>query len=108
MTSGRPTPRGSVIFLVDGVAAGPSVKIDEKGRARLTLDRLDAGAHKIRATYTSDEGKDSYHSSTSPNLLHTVEKGPGSSGGSRFGSWSVIWILIILVLIAIAAYVYFS
>lgn len=108
MTSGRPTPTGSVTFLVDGVAAGPPVKMDGKGRARLTLDRLDVGAYKIRAAYTSDKGAESYHSSTSPNLLHTVEKGPGSTGGSVFGSWSVIWILIILVLIVIAAYVYFS
>jgi FtsP/CotA-like multicopper oxidase with cupredoxin domain len=98
MTSGRPTPTGSVTFLADGVAAGPPVKMDEKGRARLTLDRLDAGAHKIRAAYTSDGGENGYHSSASPNVLHTVKK------GSRFGSWT-IWIWIILVLIAIAAYI---
>lgn len=108
MTTGRPTPRGSVTFLVDGVAAGPPIKMDEKGRAQLTLDRLDTGAHKIRAAYTSDEGEDSYHSSASPNLLHTVEKSPGSIDGSRFGCWPWIWILILPVLIAIAAYVYFS
>lgn len=108
MTTGRPTPMGSVTFLVDGVAAGPPVKIDEKGRARLTLDRLDTGAHKIRATYTSDDGENSYHTSASPNLLHTVEKSPGSIDGWRFGCWPWIWILILPVLIAIAAYVYFS
>jgi len=106
MTNGRPTPTGSVTFMVDGVATGPPVKIDEKGRAQHTLDHLDAGEHKIRASYTSDGGD--YHSSTSPNLLHTVEKGPGSTGGSTFGCWWVIWILIILILIAIAAYLYFS
>jgi len=106
MTNGRPTPTGSVTFMVDGVAAGPPVKIDEKGRAQHTLDHLDAGEHKIRASYTSDGGD--YHSSTSPNLLHMVEKGPGSTGGSTFGCWWVIWILIILILIAIAAYLYFS
>ena len=106
MTSGkrRPTPTGSVTFLVDGRAAGRPVKLDEKGRASHTLDRLDAGEHKIRAAYTCGGGKYSYHSSTSPNLLHTVEKGPGSTGGSRFGFWPKIWIWIILGLIAIAAY----
>src|SRR5215203_427999 len=106
MTNGRPTPTGSVTFMVEGVAAGPPVKIDEKGRAQHTLDHLDAGEHKIRASYTSDGGD--YHSSTSPNLLHMVEKGPGSTGGSTFACWWVIWILIILILIAIAAYLYFS
>jgi hypothetical protein len=108
MSSGRPTPTGSVTFMVDGVAAGPPVKLDEKGRAQHTLDHLDAGEHKIRASYTSDGGENSYRSSTSPNLLHTVEKGPGSAGESTFGCWWVIWILIILILIAIAAYLYFS
>ena len=108
LTSGRPTPAGKVTFLVDGVAAGTSVKLDEKGRARLRLDRLNVGEHKIRAAYTSDDGEDSYHSSSSPNLLHTVEQCPGSTGGSRFRSWWMIWIWIILGLIAIAAYVYWS
>lgn len=103
MRDGRPMPTGSVTFLVDGVSAGPPVKLDEKGRARLVLDRLDVGSHKIRAAYTPDEGEDSYHSSSSPNLLHTMEKDPGSTGGWSFGSWW-IWICIILVLIAIAAY----
>jgi hypothetical protein len=108
MTSGRPTPTGSVTFMVDGVVAGSPVTLDGKGRAQQTLDHLDLGAHKIRAVYTSGGGEDSYHSSSSPNFLHTVEKGPDSTGGWKFGCWWVIWILIILILIAIAAYWYFS
>jgi hypothetical protein len=101
MTSGRPTPTGSITFLIDGVAAGAPVKLDERGQARLTTNRLGAGAHKIRAAYTSGGGENGYHSSASPNLLHTVKK------GSRFGSWT-IWIWIILVLIAIAAYIAYA
>jgi hypothetical protein len=106
MSSGRPTPTGSVTFIVDGVATGSPVELDKQGRACLPIDQLDVGEYKIRAIYTSDGGKDSYHSSTSPNLLHTVEKKSGSTGGSSFGFWPVIWI--ILALMAIAAYVYWS
>ena len=107
MTSGRPTPTGSVTFLVDGVAAGPPIKLNEKGHAQLTLDRLDSGAHKIRASYTSEHGQDSYHPSSSPNLLHTVEKGASPGGCSCSWRNVCIWI-ILLVLIIIAGYWLFS
>jgi hypothetical protein len=112
MSSGRPTPTGSVTFLVDNVAAGPPVKLDGQGRARLTTDRLSTDAHKIRAAYTSGDGPDSYHSSTSPNLLHTVTKGAGPDGGTGSGCRPTIWIWIVLGLIAIVAFIvaykYFS
>ena len=85
ISSGRPTPTGSVTFLVDGVAVGPPVKLDKQGRARFTTNSLDDGTHKIRAAYEQKTlgclfkifaifggRKYSYHSSTSPNLLHTV------------------------------------
>ncbi len=85
MTSDRPTPTGSVTFLVDGVAASRPVKLDKQGRARFTTNSLDDGEHKIRAAYEQKHlgcllqifaifggRKYSYHSSTSPNLLHTV------------------------------------
>lgn len=110
MTSDRPTPTGSVTFLVNGVAAGRPVKLDEKGRASRTLDGLDAGEHKIRAAYTSDDGTDSYHPSSSPNLLHTAGKGLVSPDEPSFGFWHKIWIwiILILILIAIALYAYFS
>lgn len=109
LTSGRPMPTGSVTFLVDGVAADPPITLNLKGQAQLTLDRLASGAHKIRASYTSDGGEDPYHSSTSPNLIHVVKEVPGGTGattdGCRRTVW--IWILIALVLIAIAAWAYF-
>jgi FtsP/CotA-like multicopper oxidase with cupredoxin domain len=108
MTKGRPTPTGSVTFMVDGVATGSPVTLDNKGRAQRTLNHLDVGAHKIRAVYTPGGGADSYQSSSSPNLLHNVEKGSDSTGGSKLGCWWVIWILLILIVIAIAAYWYFS
>jgi hypothetical protein len=105
LTSGRPTPTGNVTFLVDGTVAGPSVKLDLKGRAQFTTDGLTVGEHKIRATYSSDG---EYHSSTSPNLIHTVKPRDGdgeSTSGCQRTIW--IWILIIVVLIAIAIGVYF-
>ncbi|MFN0141195.1 MAG: Ig-like domain repeat protein [Pyrinomonadaceae bacterium] len=104
LTSGRPTPTGSVTFFVDGVAASPPIELNEKGQAQITLDRLDSGVHKIRASYTSEPGQDGYHPSSSPNLLHTVERGACRRGYP----WRIIWILVILFLIAIVAYWYFS
>lgn len=65
------TPTGEITFIVDGRAAGPPVKLDERGRASFTTDSLKGGVHKIRAAYVG-RGKESYDSSTSPNLLHTV------------------------------------
>ena len=100
--SGRPTPAGAVTLMVDGVAAGVPVALDERGRASLKLERLAGGEHRIRAVYSSGDGKYGYHSSSSPNLLHMVKKGSG------FGSRPKIWIWIVLGLIAIAAYTYFS
>lgn len=101
ISSGRPTPTGSVTFLVDGVAAGSPVTLDEWSRASFKTASLAPGQHKIRAVYTSGGGKYSYHSSSSPNLLHTVKK------GWRFGPLRMIWIWIILGLIAIAGYAYY-
>jgi FtsP/CotA-like multicopper oxidase with cupredoxin domain len=105
LTSGRPTPTGSVTFLVDGTVAGPSVKLDAQGRGQFTTHDLGVGEHKIRATYSSDG---EYHSSTSPNLIHTVKPRDGDdevTSGCRRTIW--IWVLIILILIAIAIGVYF-
>jgi hypothetical protein len=70
LTSGRPTPTGRVTFFIDGVPMKRPIKLDG-GKARVTVGPLRPGEHKIRATY-SGGGKYDYHSSTSPNLLHTV------------------------------------
>jgi hypothetical protein len=72
-TPGRPTPTGSVTFFVDGVPMNRATTLDERGRARITIDRLKPGEHTIRATY-SGGGRYDYHSSFSPNLLRTVAK----------------------------------
>ncbi len=106
LTNGRPTPTGSVIFFVNGAVAGPSVKLDPKGRAQFTTDGLAAGEHKISATYSPDG---EYHFSMSPNLNHTVKAREGYDEGSTSGCQRTIWIwiLIIVVLIAIAVGVYF-
>jgi len=66
----RPTPTGSVTFIVDGTAMQPPVKLDKGGRAYVKVPGLKAGEHGIRAEYTPDTG--SYYSSSSPNLLLTV------------------------------------
>ncbi len=108
LTSGRPTPTGSVTFLVDGVAAGMPAPLDEQGRASHTLDRMDVGEHKIRAAYSGGDGEYGYHSSSSPNLLHTVEEGAPSVGGSWRTIWFWIILILILILIVIAAFWYFS
>ncbi|MGH9872285.1 MAG: multicopper oxidase domain-containing protein [Pyrinomonadaceae bacterium] len=105
MTSGRPTPTGNVTFQVDGSVVGPSVQLDPEGRAQFTTQDLSVGEHKIRATYTSDG---EYHSSTSPNLIHTVKPRDGDgegTSGCRRTIW--IWVLIILILLAIAIGLYF-
>ncbi len=74
-----PTPTGAVTFFVDGVAAGPSVKLDERGRARFRTDHLNSGVHKLRAAYGGG-GKQGYHPSSSPTLLHVVA--PRIAGGT--------------------------
>ena len=105
LTAGRPTPTGNVTFLVDGSVAGPSVKLDLEGRAQFTTQGLTVGEHKIRATYSSDG---EYHSSTSPNLIHTVKPRDGDIEGTSGCQRTIwIWILIIVMLIAIAIGVYF-
>jgi len=71
LTHRRPIPTGSVTFFVDDVPMKRPVELDGGGRARVTVNGLKPGDHKIRATY-SGGGKFSYHSSASPNLLYTV------------------------------------
>lgn len=72
LRSDCPRPTGTVTFMVDGKAAGPAVKLDERERAYFKTDRLASGVHKIRTAYSGGGGKESYHSSSSPNLVHTV------------------------------------
>jgi len=72
LTPGRPIPTGSVTFFVDGVPTNRPSQLDERGRARFRIARMNPGEHKFRASY-SGGGKYDYHSSTSPNLLHMVE-----------------------------------
>ena len=73
LTAGRPIPTGSVTFIIDGVPIKRATKLDKRGRARLKIADLKPGEHKIRATY-SGGGECCYHSSSSPNLLHTVTR----------------------------------
>lgn len=105
LTSGRPTPTGSVTFLIDDVAAGTPVTLDGQGRARLTTNKLSVGTHTIRASYDSGDAN-GYQPSTSPNVTHQVEAGTGplepKSGGSR-----TTWMWVVLILLVIAALVYF-
>lgn len=90
---GRPTPAGTVTFLVDGVATDRPVRLDDSGRASLKTDGLSAGAHHVQAVYTPGGGygcltlvlgliskilgrdfaSSSYRACTSPRLLHTVK-----------------------------------
>jgi FtsP/CotA-like multicopper oxidase with cupredoxin domain len=84
LTAGRPTPRGSVTFLIDNAVVGQPVNLDEEGRASFTTSTLEIGQYKIRAVYNPNQP---YHASSSANLLHTVAKPhgdatptPGASG----------------------------
>jgi hypothetical protein len=67
----RPTPTGTVTFLIDGMPAGSPVQLDQRGRASFTTNRLGRGDHRIRAAYGGG-GKHNHRSSSSPTLLHTV------------------------------------
>jgi hypothetical protein len=69
--SGRPTPTGTVTFFVDGVPLKRPIELDAVGQAEYTVGPLEPGDHQIRVTYTGG-GEFAYHSSTSPNLVHTV------------------------------------
>jgi FtsP/CotA-like multicopper oxidase with cupredoxin domain len=44
-SAGRPTPTGSVTFMVDGIAAGPPVKLDADGKASTTISTFGPGDH---------------------------------------------------------------
>jgi hypothetical protein len=86
ISSGGPTPTGSVTFVIDGAPMEGATKLDKLGRAKITLAQLKIGAHKIRADYTPGGGDNTYHSSSSPNLLHTVTRGRGPTRGGRSGA----------------------
>jgi len=73
MTSGRPTPTGSITFLVNETAAGRPVELDKEGRAHLKTSSLSPGTHRMRAVYRPSTEKGSYHSSSSPSLRITVQ-----------------------------------
>jgi hypothetical protein len=73
LASGRPKPTGTVTLFVDGVPMNRPVTLDERGYARISVDRLKPGEHKISATY-SGGGKYDYHSSTSPAVRVTIGK----------------------------------
>jgi FtsP/CotA-like multicopper oxidase with cupredoxin domain len=74
MTSGRPTPTGSITFLVDDVVAEKPIDLDQWGRAYLKTGSLSTGVRRIRAVYTSSGENDFYHNSSSPSLYHRVER----------------------------------
>lgn len=69
LLAGRPVPTGRVAFLVDGIQQDDTVELDPDGRASFTIKKLPIGEHLMRASYISDGH---YHSSSSPNLIHTV------------------------------------
>jgi hypothetical protein len=87
LTPGKPHPTGTVVFFVDGVPMKRPTLLDDSGMASVVLGPLKLGQHTIRATY-SGGGKYEYHSSSSPNLLHTVTPGADDkppAGGLKAG-----------------------
>ena len=77
-----PRSTGIVIFLLDGMPAGPPVKLDRLGRASFKTDRLQRGDHTIRATYDGG-GRHKHRSSSSPNLLLIVGEDTDSTHVSK-------------------------
>lgn len=73
LTSGRPIPMGTITFLVDEVPVEKPIELDDKGRASLKTASLSTGGRRIRAEYTAG-GEREYRNSSSPSLLHLVEK----------------------------------
>jgi FtsP/CotA-like multicopper oxidase with cupredoxin domain len=71
-----PKPRGTIMFLIDGVPVGKPVKLDRRRRASFKTDSLALGDHTIRAVYEGG-GRYNHRPSSSPNLIHTVEESPG-------------------------------
>jgi hypothetical protein len=109
LTPARPIPTGHVNFVLDGVASGPPVALDENGQAQFTEDRFTIGEHGIHAIYTPGGEESGYHPSTSPHIVHTVVEGPGIPDGSDSKPWAKwIWILIVLILLVILWNVVFS
>jgi hypothetical protein len=56
--------------VIDGVAAGSPVPLNDYGRAEFKTKSLAGGVHKIRADYHPGK-KGSFLASSSPNLFHT-------------------------------------
>ena len=73
LVSGRPIPTGSITFLIDDVAAEKPIDLNKEGRASVKTQSLSPGVHRIRALYTPGE-RSPYQSSSSPSLLHEVDK----------------------------------
>jgi hypothetical protein len=83
LAPGRPTPTGTMTFLIDGVPLQRPVELDDTGSARLTVGPLRPGEHTIRATYTGG-GRYNNYSCASPNLLYTVVAEPDAKDESPF------------------------
>lgn len=72
---GRGAPAGAVQFVVDEERTGEPVKLDERGRARLDIKRLEAGRHRISALFLPVEGGADLPSASALEV-HTVECPP--------------------------------
>jgi hypothetical protein len=78
----RPTPTGSIQYLIDENAVNEPVDLDKEGRARLKTQSLRAGVHRIRAVYTPGREREAYHGSSSPFLLHRVDGARRAASGA--------------------------
>ena len=89
-------PTGKVTFSVNGVKVGQPVEVDSNGHACITLDRPKEDDN-VTAAY---DGGDEYglSSSSSPNLIYTVDKGQEASGDNKGRPW-YIWLIITLLVL---------
>ena len=72
LTTGRPIPKGTVVFYADNNAIGAPVPLDPLGCAKWKVTGLHKGTHNIKAVYTSND-KNANHGSSSPYLNFSVK-----------------------------------
>lgn len=94
------TPKGYVTFYNNN-KKGPSIELDEKGRAVYTIHQLKSGEYNFHAIYQNDE-KTKYRPSRSPSLKVFVEKNDSVEKVKKYVKrLKFICVLLLLLLILI-------
>ena len=78
LTKGRPTPTGSITFLIDDVPVEKPIDLDKSGRASLKTESLSTACIASGRSTPPAARTTSTTSSSSPSLRHPVERKPPS------------------------------